>query len=305
MCPITKNERKVGKMCVKSPSEDLKEWAEHAYSNKSTWLGEASGDSASRKRYIIRKLYKYYSTDEGGTVLGGSYDDFIGTLKVIEDSGESGEKFTVYPQNRKMNGVTVDKVGAMDECLNRYREWKDKLDNMFAYRVYVGNTIKTDKAGGDTLSRITLRLVPEKALDVFKTVATEIVGSSDSRFEHVKQAKVMGPAKIGTSTDSMVIYLTSKDYSEIVEHLTTSFDESYFRDGKPLTMLHVEKGISYAERAPPGQPGSHGKSRALPIAEAVLETETKPVSDSTEFLERVKEKLKARGIDPENPHKNL
>ena len=325
---LEKGEYHPGLEKMPTPSSEIRELAQYAYDNKTIiWNNEVQTGSGSTRvmtkianltdsdeqvKYIKKEIYGEYSRfPEGRAIDSSLYEGFIRNLKVVEDEGDSGKKFYVYPQNRGFRGRTssnLSKIDAMNKIVDIYYiSFKDKLDNMFAYRVMAGSDVIGGKNSGDTESRITLRLNPTKSTEVFKVIATDIVGSDSTDFAEVEQAKIMGPAKIGTSSDSLVIYVKSTDkavISRIVTYLTSKFNEDFFVEGGPKTMLKLpSKGFSYAERAE--ESGSHGTSRCLPIARAFVEMmKTMPTAKFEEFMMIVNAKMGLVNIDTNKAWKN-
>ncbi|MFV0311292.1 MAG: T3SS effector HopA1 family protein [Dysgonomonas sp.] len=298
----------------KSSKEGLDNWIEYLYNKSSTFLTKDQND-------IQKELYRYYSSytpDEDSKVDNQKYIEELGLIENLSSLHIQGkdrrklkayrgnQRFTVYPQQKYLG---MKKETAMQVLLEQIKtktdtKWSDYAYKQFAYRAYNQNK------KGKTLSRITLRLNPEKATEVFNIVSNEIVGSDE--FPLVQQAKVMGPVKIQTSSDSLIIYVMSKDIDEIkriIAHLTNSFDESYFLEGGPISMEPLGKGIYYAERAQyKDASGSHGLSRAVILAEAFAEMVGNAkiyFSNKEAFYKHIYRKFKSKGIDPNQPHLNL
>lgn len=230
--------------------------------------------------YVHKGVYDIYSTHVGQKMAQPlATRQFIQALSQIEGNSL---KFKIFPQNKILN---LDKHATpMRKYLINFSQYERRLADNFAYHVHPKGAVarrkikeraKLDNRLKIDNSRITLRLVPAKAVEVFKKVAIEIVGSSDSKWETVFSSKIMGPQKLPKSVDSMIIYVNSRErqiIKDIVDFLTTNFPaKTYFRPGGPMGMFELSQGITYADSSDPKKGKSFGASRGKSI-EANLAT---------------------------------
>lgn len=183
-----------------------------------------------------------------------------------------------------------------------------KLDQDF-YRAESTKEVSKDP----TYSRLTLRLNPLTATEVWKYISTQLVGNYG-----VKSAKIGGPGSINERTDSVIIYLNSNQQEQaqyIASLLASKFDASYFVSGVPFGMQELAKGIGWAERHP--EHSSHGSARAaaMELALQMLERHRQRLAlvgynlspqEAQGLLNHsfLPEAMRQWGIDPSAPHLN-
>lgn len=295
-----KQREKVPPKSPESSKKGLDDWIAYMYDERNNWLNLS-------KKEIVKNLYNYYSRYEHSSVYSVDNKKFIEDLKIIESISKIHLKENVSPYNIRAylgeQRYAIYPQGAKNKSMNSIDSSNESIHKKFAFRAF------NKHKHGKNLSRLTLRLNPEKATEVFAVVSSMIVGSQD--FPFVQQAKIMGPIEIQNKSDSLIIYVTSNkkdDIMKIIKLLLDNFNESYFLDGGPISMEPLGKGIYYAERAQyPDASSSHGKSRAILLAQAYEEMKVKSLYfyNKDAFCKHIYRKFKANDINPDIPHENL
>ncbi len=305
---------------IEARKELIKRYRKHSEAYK-FWLGRVH---TQRRQVFDKALQKYFHSAQRGRhrdfqscVHSGVYEiysthvsqqkappldtkRFIQALSNIEGTRSS---FYIFPQS-DISSRKDRKTTPMSFYLGKFSRYEARLADMFAYHAHPKGaahkaklTQKAHSSSAITIdnSRLTLRLVPDKAMEVFEKVATDIVGSADAKWEAVSSTKIMGPAKLPKSVDSMIIYVNSRERNvieEIVEFLTDNFTASvYFRPGGPMGMFELTQGITYADSPDPKRGRSFGSTRGESIEENMaklfveaLEDEKKNVFDVVDAM---------------------
>lgn len=279
---------------IEARKELIKRYSKHSEGYK-YWLGRVHKE---RRQIFDKALHKFFESVSRGRpksfescVQKGVYDIYstnvaqqkappLDTRRFITHLSQTEgnrSKIKIFPQ--QVISTRLDKQNTfLNTYLSNFLRYRTRLANNFAYHVHpmpsvsdakIKERAKRDRRLTIDNSRITLRLVPAKAAEVFRKVATEIVGSRDPKWETVFSSKIMGPVKLPQSVDSMIIYVNSRErqvIKNIVDFLTTNFpSEDYFRPGGPMGMFELGRGITYADSSDPNKGKSFGSSRGKSI----------------------------------------
>ncbi|MBI4749984.1 MAG: hypothetical protein HY774_15970 [Acidobacteria bacterium] len=233
------------------------------------------------------------------------YDKYLDTLVDIDfDSRDMDVESHPQREDSHTNRYTTNRTLTKNPARRSTRE----LDQDF-YRAESTKSVKNDS----TYSRLTLRLNPLTATEVWKYISTQLVGNYG-----IKSAKIGGPGSINERTDSVIIYLNSNQQEQaqyIASLLASKFDASYFVSGVPFGMQELAKGIGWAERHP--EHSSHGSARAaaMELALQMLERHRQRLAlvgynlnpqEAQGLLNHsfLPEAMRQWGIDPTAPHSN-
>lgn len=154
--------------------------------------------------------------------------------------------------------------------------------------------------------RIYLNVQADQAPDVMEFVVRNIV--DDPSVPGVQMAKISGPRAVGGRADAIVIYLDDTAAAETVLARLRQYQQSGvrgFRPGGPALTEEVMEGVSVSqEPAAMHRGASFGTVRSRAVYNALRDT-TAAGGGREQFIDRVRELLRASGVNPEAPHLNL
>lgn len=270
----------------KKHSEGYKYWLGRVHKERRLIFDKALHmffDSVNKGRFksfdscVHKGVYDIYSTNVAQQkALPLNTQLFI---KALSNTEKNRSTIKIFPQQQISSRYPKHDT-PLRTYLSKLSRYEKRLADNFAYHAHPVSSVakkkikeraKRDRRLTIDNSRITLRLVPTRATEVFAKVAIELVGSMDPKWETVFSSKIMGPVKLPQSVDSMIIYVNSRErrvIKDIVDFLTTNFRaEDYFMPGGPMGMFELGRGITYADSSDPKKGRSFGSSRGKSIDE--------------------------------------
>jgi hypothetical protein len=175
----------------------------------------------------------------------------------------------------------------------------------------IGRTFfRYERTGADlraVTERVYLNINADRATEVMEFVVRQIV-DNPAEFPGVEMAKVSGPGAVSRRPETIVIYCRDQAAVERVlkriEQFQAANPDDFMVTSPPMTSP-VAPGVSVAsEPLPMAGGGSFGSVRARAMYEALVES-VNANETRGEFYARVRRQLRARGVDPDAPHRNL
>jgi hypothetical protein len=160
------------------------------------------------------------------------------------------------------------------------------------------------REGGDPnkiTERIYIDVHPDHALDVMEFIVRELLRPAAER--EIIEAKVAGPSGLQDRADSILIYTaTLSDVDWALSRLSEyqSAHRGHFLDKLPAGTRPRLIGVSTAAQPAASLKADSFGSYLAGTAQAAMQQQPPP-ADFAEFRKRVRERMKADGVDPDHP----